>query len=304
MEREVDYPVILRSKGVPHLVSKVFEDPAVLTRAREGAPFWPPITTQPDCPVSLQFRRGALMSNLPEHFQCVGSGISQPRVVTLYDQRGKMHKQMLKGDDDSRSDQIFQQLFGLLNQVRRVDIILQMSWFAGDASRYVRWARSLGYTMIDVGYTYGLGISKFCAREPGLCVHHGLFVYYPREQHQVLEWPLRTYAVLPLSPGTCVIEWVLGSCTFASFLTDGEDSAHRRYFPEDKKYEELSKVFKPTFYNEEGRILDRKKLFGQEAWKRRTDLWQTWTPYSVKCSKKYHEYQFSTQQKCFFLVQI
>lgn len=55
------------------------------------------------------------MRGVPATFKFVGSGISVPRVMYLQDEAGKLHKQLIKGNDDVRQDMLVQQIFALLN---------------------------------------------------------------------------------------------------------------------------------------------------------------------------------------------
>lgn len=63
-----------------------------------------------------RFRRRDLISNWPTTFEFVGSGVSDPRIIRLYDRGGQFYKQLVKGGDDSRQDAVAQQLFVLLNE--------------------------------------------------------------------------------------------------------------------------------------------------------------------------------------------
>ncbi|PFH38152.1 hypothetical protein BESB_004930 [Besnoitia besnoiti] len=47
----------------------------------------------------------------------IGSGITKPKLLCVWDRRGRKHKQCCKGREDVRQDRVAQQLFGMINQV-------------------------------------------------------------------------------------------------------------------------------------------------------------------------------------------
>lgn len=47
----------------------------------------------------------------------VGSGITKPKVLSIWDHCGRSHRQCCKGKEDVRQDRVAQQLFGMINQV-------------------------------------------------------------------------------------------------------------------------------------------------------------------------------------------
>lgn len=49
--------------------------------------------------------------------QMIPTGLSRPRIVSLWDSAGLLHKQVVKGRDDLRPDAVMEQLFYLLNCV-------------------------------------------------------------------------------------------------------------------------------------------------------------------------------------------
>lgn len=55
------------------------------------------------------------MRGVPWTFKFVGSGISVPRLMYMQDEGGRLHKQLIKGNDDVRQDMLVQQIFILLN---------------------------------------------------------------------------------------------------------------------------------------------------------------------------------------------
>ncbi|KEP65657.1 UNVERIFIED_CONTAM: FATC domain-containing protein [Hammondia hammondi] len=47
----------------------------------------------------------------------IGSGITKPKLLCIWDRKGRKHKQCCKGREDVRQDRVAQQLFSMLNQV-------------------------------------------------------------------------------------------------------------------------------------------------------------------------------------------
>ncbi|CBZ56023.1 putative phosphatidylinositol 3-and 4-kinase domain-containing protein [Neospora caninum Liverpool] len=47
----------------------------------------------------------------------IGSGITKPKLLCIWDRQGRKHKQCCKGREDVRQDRVAQQLFSMLNQV-------------------------------------------------------------------------------------------------------------------------------------------------------------------------------------------
>merc|ERR1719193_1249773 len=76
--------------------------------AKESAKVLPPMTA----PSS-----NALVASFPSTSRQVGTGISQPSILEVRDERGVKHKQLVKGRDDLRQDMIVQQLFEQVNTV-------------------------------------------------------------------------------------------------------------------------------------------------------------------------------------------
>ena len=53
---------------------------------------------------------------------------------------------------------------------------------------------------------------------------------------QLLEFPIRTYKVVPVTPSDAVLEWVQNTFTFGHWVHGGNTmtgGAHAKYFPDD-----------------------------------------------------------------------
>ncbi|CAK0908755.1 unnamed protein product [Prorocentrum cordatum] len=58
-----------------------------------------------------------VIKGIEESFRCAAQGLSAPRVLVVHDADGGVHRQLVKGKDDSRQDAVMQQVFRLLNDV-------------------------------------------------------------------------------------------------------------------------------------------------------------------------------------------
>mmetsp|Transcript_7538 Transcript_7538/g.18536 ORF Transcript_7538/g.18536 Transcript_7538/m.18536 type:complete len:1263 (+) Transcript_7538:1-3789(+) len=129
----------------------------------------------PTAPVCFAGDVPALVSHFEVKVRFVG-GVNAPKVVKCIDQRGNVHKQLVKGNDDLRQDAVMEQLFEIVNLLLKSD-------------------------------------AECAQRRLGI----------------------RTYRVVPLSPCTGVVEWVINTSPLSAILFgDGVgEGVHARYRPLD-----------------------------------------------------------------------
>jgi ataxia telangiectasia mutated family protein len=58
---------------------------------------------------------GCVVDSIQPEFSIADSGKSLPKILTLVDAQGRLHKQIVKGNDDLRNDAVLQQLFSLVD---------------------------------------------------------------------------------------------------------------------------------------------------------------------------------------------
>ena len=74
-----------------------------------------------ECPV-LTSDRGIAVKSIKPEFSVAETGRSLPKILTLVDIEGKLHKQIVKGNDDLRNDTVLQQLFSMLDSVTALNM--------------------------------------------------------------------------------------------------------------------------------------------------------------------------------------
>ena len=89
------------------------------------------------------------IKSVESEFQVADSGKSLPKILTVVDNRGFRHKQIVKGNDDLRNDAVLQQLFSLLASDVRSYKVVPISACAGIAE-WVQSTNTLGSYL--VGY--------------------------------------------------------------------------------------------------------------------------------------------------------
>lgn len=93
------------------------------------------------------------VSSIASTYTVADSGKSLPKIVQLTDTEGRVHRQIVKGNDDLRNDAILQQLFNILGVVRSY-VVVPISAHAGIAE-WVTGTVTMGNYLAGVDEQFG-----------------------------------------------------------------------------------------------------------------------------------------------------
>ncbi|CAD7939401.1 unnamed protein product [Amoebophrya sp. A25] len=200
----------------------------------EHSRIWPVLTTHSNA--HYHHSEDDLTEIWPDLFNFVGSGISNPRYIEVVDRRGRVHRQLIKGNDDPRQDALVQQSFKLCSE-----ILLD-----NDADQEGGEMHHHGALVDHVENPTSSLLSKSAGGGSGgaWMVDGTISTMRARRKMRRRPLALRTYKVIPLAPFQGVMEWVRPTIPFKDWAGD----AHEYYFPEDlRPFADSSLLSNPFF---------------------------------------------------------